>query len=75
MGFTENVSNGGVRLVCKDPGSLPTDEPLSVKISLLDGKGAVVGEEKHPCRIAYVQKRQDGKLALGIQFLPDPDEA
>ena len=70
-GFTENLSDGGLRLVCKDRGRIPTEEILSVKICLLDRSGAVVDEQKHDCRVIYVQSRDDGKLAIGLEFL-DP---
>jgi len=74
LGFTENLSEGGLRLVCKDRGLLPTEDLLSVKICLLDRRGAVVSEHRHLCRVIYVQEQDHGRLAIGLQFLDDPEE-
>ncbi len=76
MGFTENISQGGFRLVCRKCGSLPVRETLSARISLVNEQGVVVTEHKHTCRVVYVQKREDGKLAVGLEFIDDePDDA
>jgi hypothetical protein len=74
LGFTENLSEGGLRLVCRGRTRVPTEEPLSVKICLLNRHGAVVSEYDHACRIVYVQDREDGKIAIGLQFLDEPQE-
>jgi len=69
MGRAENISRGGLLLVCAHHEYVPRKGRLFVELHVPNEHGKGTRVERHSCRIAHVVQRDSGELALGVMFV------
>ena len=71
-GYTENISDGGLLLICKNHQYVPRKGKLFVAVMDAEAEAGTNSVQRYACQIIHVANRENDELALGVQFVDRP---